>query len=93
LVSGNFNWLKEVQELKIGGVLKMAELTADERIEKIAIECLDLLENRLKDKSSQVDIKTTAETLKALADILERYKETVEKPQESAYQQARRRVI
>ena len=71
----------------------MAELTADERIEKIAIECLDLLENRLKDKSSQVDIKTTAETLKALADILERYKETVEKPQESAYQHARRRVI
>jgi len=71
----------------------MAELTADERIEKIAIECLELLENRLKDKSSQVDIKTTAETLKALADILERYKETVEKPQESAYQQARRRVI
>jgi hypothetical protein len=71
----------------------MAELTADERIKKIAIECLDLLENRLKDKSSQVDIKTTAETLKALADVLERYKETVEKPQESAYQQARRRVI
>jgi vacuolar-type H+-ATPase subunit C/Vma6 len=72
---------------------KMAELTADERIKKIAIDCLDLLENRLKDKSSQVDIKTTAETLKALADVLERYKETVEKPQESAYQQARRRVI
>ena len=72
----------------------MAELTADERIEKIAIECLELLENRLKDKSSQVDIKTTAETLKALSDILERYKEIAEKPQESAYQQAaRRRVI
>ena len=71
----------------------MAELTADERIEKIAIECLELLENRLKDKSSQVDIKMTAETLKALADVLERYKGTVEKPQESAYQQARRRVI
>jgi hypothetical protein len=71
----------------------MAELTADEMIKKIAIECLELLENRLNDKSSQVDIKTTAETLKALADILERYKETVEKPQESAYQQARRRVI
>jgi hypothetical protein len=71
----------------------MAELTADERIEKIAIECLELLENRLKDKSINVDIKTTAETLKALADVLERYKKTVEKPQESAYQQARRRVI
>jgi hypothetical protein len=71
----------------------MAELTVDERIEKIAIECLELLENGLKDKSSQVDVKTTAETLKALADVLERYKETVEKPQESAYQQARRRII
>ena len=70
-----------------------AELTADKRIEKIAIECLELLENRLKDKSSQVDIKMTAETLKALSDVLERYKETVEKPQESSYQQARRRVI
>ena len=71
----------------------MAELTADERIEKIAIECLELLENRLKDKNSQVDIKTTAETLKALSDVLERYKKTVEKPQESAYEQARRRRI
>jgi hypothetical protein len=71
----------------------MAELTADERIEKIAIECLGLLENELKDKSGHVDLKTTAETLKALADVLERYKETVEKPQESAYQQARRRII
>ena len=71
----------------------MVELTADERIEKIAIECLELLENGLKDKSHHVDVKTTAETLKALADVLERYKETVEKPQESAYQQARRRVI
>ena len=48
----------------------MAELTADERIEKIAIECLQLLENGLKDKSSHVDVKTTAETLKALADVL-----------------------
>jgi len=71
----------------------MAELTADERIEKIAIECLELLENGLKDKSSHFDLKTTAETLKALADVLERYKETVEKPQESAYLQARRRII
>jgi len=71
----------------------MAELTADERIEKIAIECLELLENGLKDKSSRVDVKTTAETLKALADVLDRYKESVEKPQESAYQQARRRII
>jgi vacuolar-type H+-ATPase subunit C/Vma6 len=71
----------------------MAELTADERIEKIAIECLELLENELKDKSSRVDVKTIAETLKALADVLERYKKTVEKSQESAYQQARRRVI
>jgi hypothetical protein len=72
----------------------MAELTADERIEKIAIECLELLEDRLKDKSINVDLKTTAETLKALSDVLERYKETVKKPQESAYQQAaRRRVI
>ena len=70
-----------------------AELAADKRIEKIAIECLELLENRLKDKSITVDIKTTAETLKALSDVLERYKEIVEKPQESAYQQARRRVI
>ncbi len=33
----------------------MAELTAYEMIERIAIECLELLENRLKDKSSQVD--------------------------------------
>ncbi|MDD1753805.1 MAG: hypothetical protein LUQ38_12045 [Methanotrichaceae archaeon] len=73
--------------------LASTELTADKRIEKIAIECLELLENRLKDKSSQVDIKTTAETLKARSDVLEHYKETVEKPQESAYQQARRRVI
>ena len=71
----------------------MAGLTADERIEKIAIECLELLEYRLMDKNSQVDLKTTAETLKALSDVLERYKETTEKPQESAYQQARRRVI
>ena len=71
----------------------MAELTADERIEKIAIECLELLENGLKDKTSNVDVKTIAETLKALADVLERYKETTEKPQESAYQQARRRII
>ena len=71
----------------------MAELTADERIEKIAIECLELLENELKDKSSRVDLKTIAETLKTLADVLERYKKTVEKSQESAYQQARRRVI
>jgi hypothetical protein len=71
----------------------MAELTVDERIEKIAIACLELLENKLKDKSCQVDVKTTAETLKALADVLERYKKTVEKPQESAYQQARRRII
>jgi hypothetical protein len=30
----------------------MAELTADERIEKIAVECLELLESRLKNKSS-----------------------------------------
>ena len=71
----------------------MAELTADERIEKIAIECLELLESMLKDKSSHVDLKETAETLKALSDVLGRHKETVEKPQESAYQQARRRVI
>jgi hypothetical protein len=71
----------------------MAELTADERIEKIAIECLELLENGLKDKTSNVDVKTIAETLKALADVLERYKETPEKPQESAYQQAMRRRI
>jgi hypothetical protein len=56
----------------------MAELTVDERIEKIAIECLELLENGLKDKSSHV---------------LERYKETVENPQDNAYQQARRRII
>jgi hypothetical protein len=35
----------------------------------------------------------TAETLKALADVLERHKETVEKPHESAYQQARQRII
>ncbi|MDD1758567.1 MAG: hypothetical protein LUQ22_07545 [Methanotrichaceae archaeon] len=55
-----------------------AELAADKRIEKIAIECLELLENRLKDRSSQVDIKTTAETLKARSDVLEHYKETVE---------------
>ncbi len=71
----------------------MTELTADERIEKIAIECLELLENRLKDKSSHADVKETAETLKALSDVLERYKEAVEKPRESAYQQARRRRI
>jgi hypothetical protein len=63
----------------------MAELTADERIEKIAVECLELLESRLKDKSSHIDVKNAAETLKALSDVLERYKETVEKPQESAY--------
>jgi hypothetical protein len=76
--------------------MKMAELTVDERIEKIAIECLELLENGLKNKDIQfnpAEIKAIAETLKALADVLARYKETVEKPQESAYQQARRRVI
>jgi hypothetical protein len=71
----------------------MAELTADERIEKIAIECLELLENELKDESRHIDVKTTAEALKALADVLDRRKVTLEKPQESAYQQARRRII
>jgi enamine deaminase RidA (YjgF/YER057c/UK114 family) len=71
----------------------MAELTVDERIERIAIECLELLENVLKDKSSHVDVKNTAEALKALSDVFERYKEAIEKPQESSYLQARRRII
>ena len=61
----------------------MTEIAPEERLDKIANKCLDLLDKRLETRSEQLsapaEVKAIGEALKALADGIEGYKNAMKK--------------